>query len=377
VLPTSALRRLLLGLVVVATMLVLTPAVSLATPGAVPKPVVFPRKYTKAHPIRVMYVGDSMTHGHPGSATYRYWMWREFLDQGVPARFVGPRTDLRSTYPNRDLTPGEYNYEHTDHGFGHEEAHAAQGGSRFAYHLPRIAGEIRTYRPDVVVLELGFNDATDRPAWAIARDTATLLRRIWSVEPATRVIVGEIPNSGKEQGVNIKASTKNDRTAYANRLVAQKVGRDPRVVIAHHRTSTKHPWDPQLYTFDNVHPNPTGETLFAQNFSQAFKELGVFRKPVRIFHQEDWTPRYATTITGGTGLVVADLVTVKALTYATKARLAVWTAPAGGTLVKESAWSKDDHLAMRLDPGTYWIEPVAARRDLVAAPGTRVQVVVS
>ncbi|MDF1605403.1 GDSL-type esterase/lipase family protein [Nocardioides sp. YIM 152315] len=366
------LRRVLLTSLAVVLLLALVPSANAAGHR-----VEWPRKYTKAHPIRVMYVGDSMTHGHPGSATYRYWMWREFRQQRVPARFVGPRTDLRSTYPHRDLAPGEYNYEHTDHGFAHQEAHAAQGGSRFAYHLPRIAGEVRTYRPDVVVLELGFNDATTRGAWRIARDTATLLKRIWSVEPDTRVIVGEIPSSGREQGVNIKASRKNARTAYANEVIARKIGRDRRVAIAHLRTSAAHPWDPQLYTFDNVHPNPTGETLFAESFSLAFAELGVFRRPVHVFHQEDWTPQFSTEVSGGTGLAVANLLRVRQLTYATKAKVRVWTAPAGGTLVKESRWSKDDYLAVRLDPGTYWIEPIAARRELVSAPGTRAAVVVS
>ncbi|MBB3044177.1 SGNH/GDSL hydrolase family protein [Nocardioides soli] len=373
------MRKLLLGPIVLAVLLALVPVYGPAQAARerAPKPVVFPRAYTKAHPMRVMFVGDSMTHGHPGSATYRYWMWREFQAQRVPARFVGPRTDLRSTYPRKDLAPGEYNYEHTDHGFGRQLAHAAQGGSRFAYHLPRIAGEVRTYRPDVVVLELGFNDATTRSAWSIARDTATLLRRIWSVEPQTRVVVGEIPSSGREEGVNIKASRKNSRTAYANELIARRIGSDPRVAIAHLRTNPAHPWDPRLYTFDNVHPNPTGETLFAENFSLAFAELGVFRRPVRVFHQEDWTPRITLPVSGGTGLAVANLLTVRQMTYATRARIRVWTAPKGGTLVVESKWSKDDYAAVRLDPGAYWVEPIAARRELVSAPGARVPVTVS
>jgi lysophospholipase L1-like esterase len=365
------LRKVLLTSLAVVVLFALVPPAGAAGPR-----VVWPRKYSHAHPIRVMYVGDSMTHGHPGSATYRYWMWREFQEQRVPARFVGPRTDLRSTYPNRDLAPGEYNYEHTDHGFAHQEAHAAQGGTMLAYHLPRIAGEVQTYHPDVVVVELGFNDARTRSAWSIARDTATLLRRIWSVEPEARVIVGEIPNSGRELGVNIKASRRNSRTAYANDLIARSIGRDPRVAIAHLRTNAARPWDPQLYTFDNVHPNPTGETLFAEDFSLAFAELGVFRRPVQVFHVEDWTPQFSTQITGGTGLAVADLLRVRQLTYATKAKVRVWTAPTGGTLVKDSAWSKADYLAVRLDPGTYWIEPVAARRELVSAPGSRVAVTV-
>ena len=359
------MRKLVLSPIVLGLLLVLLPAVGPVQAAA------------KARPMRVMFVGDSMTHGHPGSATYRYWMWREFQEQGVRARFVGPRTDLRSMYPRRDLTPGEHNYEHTDHGFGRQLAHAAQGGSRFAYHLPRIAGEVQTYRPDVVVLELGFNDATSRSARSIARDTAELLRRIWSVEPETRVVVGEIPSSGREQGVNIKASRKNSRTAYANQLIARRVGRDPRVAIAHLRTDPAHPWVPELYTFDNVHPNPTGETLFAQGFSLALAELGIFRRPVDVFHEEAWTPRITLPVSGGTGLVVGNLLVVRQLTYASRARIRVWTAPTGGTLVAESRWSTDDHVALRLEPGTYWVEPTAARRALVSAPGARVAVTVS
>ena len=103
---------------------------------------------TATRPLRVMFVGDSMTQGRPGAATYRYWMWREFGRQGVRAAFVGPRPDL-STSERRY----RHAYEHLDHGFAHERAHAALAHTTFAYHLPRIRREVTTYHPGLVVLQ--------------------------------------------------------------------------------------------------------------------------------------------------------------------------------------------------------------------------------
>lgn len=45
-----------------------------------------------ATPIKVMFVGDSITHGHEGDYTWRYRMWEWFRANNISFDFVGPYT---------------------------------------------------------------------------------------------------------------------------------------------------------------------------------------------------------------------------------------------------------------------------------------------
>lgn len=49
--------------------------------------------------IRVLIVGDSMTHGFQGDHTWRYRIWEWFRDQGIAVTLVGPYT---GTWPPAD-----------------------------------------------------------------------------------------------------------------------------------------------------------------------------------------------------------------------------------------------------------------------------------
>lgn len=323
-------------------------------------------------PLRVMFVGDSMTHGRAGSATYRYWMWREFVRQGVPAHFVGPRTDLSTRYVgDAEVTEG---YEHLDHGFAGELAHAAQARSTFSYHLPRITEEAETYRPDVVVLQLGFNDTGAHDAPRIAADTAELLRRVWAVDPDIRIVLGEIPPTTRVEAVQ---RGRNQVAVEANLLVAAAVAGDPRVEIAHHATHPVRAWDPTTDTYDQVHPNQVGETLFAQRFAEALVRLGVFDGPVRLFRREPWTPRMPLTGVGGSRRLTVDLTRTFQLTSTARAQVRVHRAGARQQVVRTWVRRDSPRVSIRLPRGRYGVTAVVRRGSTMvsrACPEVRVVV---
>jgi hypothetical protein len=318
-------------------------------------------------PLRVMLVGDSMTQGIPGSATYRYWLWREFRRQGVPVRFVGPRTDLATHDP-----AAEHAYELLDHGFERQLRHAALGGSGFRYHLPLIGDEVTTYRPDVVVLQLGFNDTWNHTPERIAADTQQLLDRTWAVDPAIRFVVGEIPPSAKP---GRSQRERDDVAAAANALVAATYAAEPRVAIAHHVTGPGRRWQPETDTFDFIHPSALGETLFAKRFAEAFVALGVLAGPVPRFHQPAWTPALPIAARGEVGRAVVDLAEAWRTSRPYEAKVLV--RDARGSVVARTRWSRARSVTVRLAPGRYAVAPVVRRRNaMVSQPGDPVPVTV-
>lgn len=330
----------------------------------------FPRASTPRDPLRVMFVGDSMTQGRPGSATYRYWVWRAFVEQGVAAHFVGPRTDVNTTSPAM-----RHAYEHLDHGFEHELAHEAQGGSEIDYHLARVDHAVATYRPEVLVFQVGFNDTDTSGAARIAADTAEYLRRVWAIDPDVRVVLGEIPRSAK---VSAFDDVRRARSAEANRLIAAAVAGDPRVAIAHHETDPVRPWNPATDTFDAVHPNAVGETLFAQRFAEALVELQVLSGPVRLYHQEPWTPSLPVAATGRRDRIDVNLGQAawsSRAGHTFMTRVHVYRRARGGAPVAATPWSPQTRRSVRVRPGTYWVAAVVRRSEQqVSLPSQRVRV---
>lgn len=43
-------------------------------------------------PLKIMFVGDSITHGHEGAYTWRYRMWQWLKFNDIKFKFVGPYT---------------------------------------------------------------------------------------------------------------------------------------------------------------------------------------------------------------------------------------------------------------------------------------------
>ncbi|GAB2865864.1 GDSL-type esterase/lipase family protein [Nocardioides pacificus] len=310
-----------------------------------------------AEPLRVMLVGDSLTHGHTGSASYRYWLWREFERQDVPVTFVGP---------DDDLAGGADWYEHSDHGF--EKRHAAQAGSKFPFHLAVVERLVATHEPDVVVMLLGFNGANQGTPSLIADQTEDYLARTWAVDPEVRFVVGEIPGSDSRS----RSAAANATTLTGNALVAERLADEPRVAIARLRTAPYRSWDPAQHTYDGTHPNATGETLMAQHFGDALAALGVLRQPVLAYHREQWEPQVRPRLRiDGRSLVV------RWPSDAERAGLSsaqVRVRRLDGPLRVRSRWLVRTHYRVLLPRGRYAVELVP-RRDRMTGVPTRPVVV--
>ncbi|WP_299056136.1 SGNH/GDSL hydrolase family protein [uncultured Nocardioides sp.] len=322
-------------------------------------------------PLRVMFVGDSMTQGLSGSATYRYWVWRGLQEAGVDAEFVGPR--LRTHRAPRDVPP-RASYEHLDHGFDRQLAHAALAGSTFLTHPdpPRVLA--RRYDPDVVVLQLGYNDANHADGTEIARRTAAFVRSFRHVdetrgERPTRFVLGQIPLAGRSGSRPL--AERNGVTREANRLVGEELAEPCLTVPNDLRTGSAPRWRPVRDTFDGRHPNTAGETIIAQRMLDALRLLGVLRGRPDVYRpDEPWTPGLELTgeaVDGGDQRL--DWAESERLAGADRARLRI-TPP--GRAPRLTAWTAGTSVILPLRPGTevsLVLRRGGAPGRMVTAPG--------
>ncbi|WP_460853756.1 SGNH/GDSL hydrolase family protein [Nocardioides montaniterrae] len=319
------------------------------------------------HPVRVMVVGDSISQGRPGDATWRYWFCQAFAHQHVPLKMVGPTIGQRNGAMDYEL-PWD------------NEAHAAKGGSRIEYHLTRIVQEMRTYRPDVVAIEIGFNNAREENGPQVAAGTMQLIDRIWSVDPDTKIVYGEIPlRDWYPSGTPVK--DRNRHAEVASRIVAEKLAGDDRVAIAHVVTAPDRPWDPRLYSTDGTHPTATGQTLVAQRYAEAFHDLGILPEQPQIFHERTWNPQPQAAVSrASTGGLHVDWHAVVADDWTTSVRITV-TDASGSTVADHTyptdpqRWTDPTSATYVVPPGTYRVVLTPIRGWMTGAPGPAVTIV--
>lgn len=306
-------------------------------------------------PLKVLVVGDSITQGFGGDATWRYWFWREAARQGVPIDFVGP-----------DHLPKMGRYESKSLRFDRD--HAARVGSTVSYHRARIDELMTTHRPQVVVVELGINDARHgRTGPEIAADIEALIARVWAHNLFAKVVLAELPSYPDNPVADAVG-------AEANTLLREAFGHDPRVFLADNRSATTPRWDPARMTFDGLHPNATGQTLLAQRFAEAFRRAGLLPLDPSIYRTRTWNPGAVPVVRRSGRRLTVDWSAATAEVKMGSVRIRI--TPRGGRPLGGKTWFGVSAQRMtRLVPrGTYDVRLVPVRGTMVAVPGPAVRI---
>lgn len=134
--------------------------------------------------LKVMIVGNSISHGLEGDYTWRYRIWQWFELSNIPVQFVGPYIGtvqpdeplppqqvqlLDTTAPDTPKTSGGY-AEDVDPAFLSNCNHFAAWGRQLAQDKALIHDQIIMYQPDILLVELGFNDM----GWFVSGVNGTL-----------------------------------------------------------------------------------------------------------------------------------------------------------------------------------------------------------
>jgi hypothetical protein len=139
----------------------------------------------RAGGLKVMIVGNSISHGYQGDYTWRYRIWQWSRDNSLPIQFVGPYTGTNP--PDDPLPPqpppllgehpsptppktwGTYAKD-VDEAFLSECNHFSVWGRQVAQDMSLIRDQVSEYQPDILLVELGFNDM----GWFVSGPDGTL-----------------------------------------------------------------------------------------------------------------------------------------------------------------------------------------------------------
>ncbi|XVX20841.1 GDSL-type esterase/lipase family protein [Actinomycetota bacterium] len=237
-------------------------------------------------PPRVLVVGDSLSHGMPGDYTWRYWAARQLAQEEVPFSYVGPYTGTYDFYADArvdatcprpsdgtplaaDATGGPYRQAFPK---ATGSAHAARWGQTLTHALADAPGQVRAAEPDVVVLELGFNDLHYGMSWDVTQDNLEeLVGKVRGEAPKADIVLTTVPlvapASGYEDHRPISRLYNDDLPRLAARISTE----DSRVVTADLASG----YDSATMTWDQTHPNAAGEQHLAKAMLAALAKVGL------------------------------------------------------------------------------------------------------
>jgi hypothetical protein len=186
-------------------------------------------------PLRVMIAGDSISEGYESMHTWRYRLWEWFQANDVSVTFVGPfhqtalqKQDLSTGVPLPAARPGDELDGPTamDTGYALDvepeflrtgSAHFAIWGREIAQNLDIISQQIHDYRPDYLLVELGFNDL----AWAAREPDQTLLLmeqfmdKARATSPELRFAIANVPQRSKIGDLDVRTGQYNEKLREA------------------------------------------------------------------------------------------------------------------------------------------------------------------
>lgn len=214
-------------------------------------------------PTRILLVGDSVTVGTDGDYTWRYFAWKGLQETGASVDFVGPRQGTSDD-------TGPWGGGYADPAF--DQDHAARWGLSMwemrdvvSETAPTIGDLVRNQQPDVVVEMLGPNDFMwfNFNAESMSDQVRTFVADARAEKPDVDVVLASVPQTW----INGHVAVYN---AGLPALAAELSTQASRVVAApvpEYREGVE--------TYDNLHPNTSGQIKIASAVSVALEDLGL------------------------------------------------------------------------------------------------------
>ncbi|KAF6833791.1 fibronectin type III domain-containing protein [Colletotrichum musicola] len=246
-----------------------------------------------SHPVsetslKLMVVGDSMSHGREGDFTWRFRLWQWLRKEEVDFTFVGPFTGTFVPEKPRLHHPPDFNPP-VNHSGGYAKGvdfrsnHFSLWGEQ-TYHCRKLIGQqVEEYQPDYLLVMLGFNDM----AWGVGGPEdaifwmGELIETARHDKPDVRIALANVPQPTPKQGTERLA----EMIDRYNCLLEDSLERWRRecqtspmelVQVTETYICTE-------ASYDGVHPAALGEFQIAKAFSRTLVDaFGVGKKELEI-----------------------------------------------------------------------------------------------
>lgn len=204
--------------------------------------------------LRILPLGDSITHGSRRLKSYRYALWIKLTDAGMRFDFVG---SMKTNFRGNPAWP-------THRGRSFDPDHEGHWGWKADQILKALPHWLNRYTPDVVLLHLGTNDAVrGESTESTVRELRMIIRTLRRDNPKVIVLLAElIPVDDR---VNRRIQELNE----AIRALAADMNTtgSPVAAVNHHSG-----FDPKTdLSRDRIHPNARGEEKMARRWFAALK----------------------------------------------------------------------------------------------------------
>ena len=191
-----------------------------------------------------MPLGDSITEGWDGAATYRYWLQKELAGAGVAIDFVGSKSGVfRGTPRYTDFDPD----------------HEGHWGWTSGDVLDRLDEWAPAARADVALVHLGTNDFGGDP-FVAPRNLSGIIDELRKAKPDVVVFLARvIPATGVPAD---RLDAVNDAIEAMGR--GKSTEASPVISVAQDEG-----FDSVADTYDGTHPNESGEKKMAAKWFRA------------------------------------------------------------------------------------------------------------
>ncbi|EME88801.1 uncharacterized protein MYCFIDRAFT_110024, partial [Pseudocercospora fijiensis CIRAD86] len=245
--------------------------------------------------IKLMIVGDSITHGHEGDFTWRYRLWEWMKSTDISFSFVGPYTaplapeEIHSSKPiptQKDIN----DYPRIEWGYAENASksfdahHFATSGYKAELARHAVAAQVKANDPDLLLIMLGYNDLqwTKAPFTYLLPTMKALIDNARAAKPTLQFAIGNIiERTIFRQDIHENTMVYNE--LFKDAIPSWSTEQSP---VFHVDVASKYtcgPYRPCPAAFDGLHPNALGEYEIASAFSEALaREIGIGKEPLRI-----------------------------------------------------------------------------------------------
>lgn len=211
-------------------------------------------------PLKIMAVGDSITHGVKGQTSYREPLTTLLTQSGCQYDFVGSQ--------NSNAHQDGFIAAHESYS-GHTADHFLTGRYDSAGNNQGIANSMDVFNPDVVMLHIGSNDM--RLGQNVDNTLAEIDQIISTIQQKNSGAIVFVANlvPWYQQNVQSAVATLGDKIET---YVAQMS--NPAVRLVDVRSG----YTSEMMIFDQIHPNATGDAHIADAFFNAYDTAGLCKK---------------------------------------------------------------------------------------------------
>ncbi len=204
-------------------------------------------------PLRVMLVGDSITEGEKGHASFRYWLDKSFDAAGMNVDLVGTRTGVH----NSGVGGATVSPLYPDFDQDHQSEWGAKLEDVAAYPTPPA---------DIALVYIGHNDIRGGESPRdMANELTAYVHQLRAVNPKVKIgLVLPIKNTSLGYVAEMHAY----RTQIWSVAESTSSATSPVIVV-----NAYSDFDPQTMTYDTVHPNEVGEKFIAAKYFDAIERL--------------------------------------------------------------------------------------------------------